>query len=272
LVFHIPGFWGRNTVAKFDLLFLMKARVYVNDTINIKEQVEILVKLQAIDSDKKKIDAMLSKVDKKIRTLDADLNAYRSIVKNSENELEELRKKYRDLESELSMNNPRIESSKEKLRAVKTNKEYQSLLKEIEELKKINSSLEDSILECLEQIEQSESSIKESEAEFTAIEERVGQEKLEVSRDADKAEQKLQELNKERAKVADKVAPEMLNTFEKVRGKSRGMTIAPVIDAVCQACNMNIPPQMYNELQRFKALTFCPSCQRIIYWKSAEAV
>ncbi|MEE9535799.1 MAG: C4-type zinc ribbon domain-containing protein, partial [Desulfobacterales bacterium] len=35
--------------------------------------------------------------------------------------------------------------------------------------------------------------------------------------------------------------------------------------AVCQGCNVNIPPQLYNELQRFDTLMFCPHCQRIIY-------
>jgi len=244
----------------------------VNDKIDIKEQIEILVKLQSIDIETLKIDAMLSRVDEKIKALDADLDASRSIVKNSESTLEEQRKKYRDLDAELSMNNPRIESSKEKLRAVKTNKEYQSLLKEIEELKKNSSSMEDGMLECLEQIEQSEASFKESEAEFKIIEDRVNQEKVEVEREAEQAKEKSRKLAAERSKVAGIVSPEVLDTFEKVKGRSRGMTIAPVINSVCQACNMNIPPQMYNELQRFETLKFCPNCQRMIYWKSVEAV
>jgi hypothetical protein len=44
--------------------------------------------------------------------------------------------------------------------------------------------------------------------------------------------------------------------------------IIAVIDAVCQGCHMNIPPQMYNELQRGDNLTKCPMCQRLIYWKN----
>ena len=31
---------------------------------------------------------------------------------------------------------------------------------------------------------------------------------------------------------------------------------------------MNIPPQMYNELQRTLELMTCPFCSRIIYWDS----
>jgi predicted nucleic acid-binding Zn-ribbon protein len=239
----------------------------VNNMTDLKEQTEILVKLQSIDSGKKRISTMLSKVDEKIRELNVELYTSRSIVEQSENELDGLRKKYRELETELNMNAPRIEKSKEKLRAVKNNKEYQSLLKEIDEVKKQSSLMEDGMLECLEQIENSEGSAKQSETEFRSIEERIQQEKQEVSKETKKGKLELETLNGEWDQVAAGVAPQIMNTFDRVREKARGVAIAPAINAVCQACNMNIPPQMFNDLQRFESLTFCPSCQRIIYWK-----
>jgi len=237
----------------------------VNNKIDLKEQTEILVKLQSIDSGKKTINIMLSKVDDQIKKLDLELDASRTIVEKSETALDDLRKKYRDIETELNMNAPRIEKSKEKLRAVKNNKEYQSLLKEIEELKKQSSSMEDNMLECLEQIESSEASVKNSEIEFRSIEERILLEKEDVAEESEKGGLELQALNADWEKVSVAVDPDILQTFEKVRQLVGGVTIAPVINAVCQACHMNIPPQLYNELLRFDSLKYCPSCQRIIY-------
>jgi hypothetical protein len=57
-----------------------------------------------------------------------------------------------------------------------------------------------------------------------------------------------------------------MQKFNTVKGLTRGTGIAPVLDSICLGCNMNIPPQMYNELQRFDSIKFCPHCQRIIYW------
>ena len=208
---------------------------------------------------------MLSKVDEKMKELDRELDTSRVIIEKSEAALGDLRKKYRDLETELNMNAPRIEKSKEKLRAVKNNKEYQSLLKEIEELKKQSSLMEDEMLECLEQIESSEASVKDSEIEFKTIEERIGLEKEEVAQESQKGQRELQALNGEWEKVSVAVDPVIMETFEKIRQLVGGVTIAPVVNAVCQACNMNIPPQLYNELQRYDSLKYCPSCQRIIY-------
>ena len=237
----------------------------MNNKIDLKEQTEILVKLQSIDSGRKKINIMLSKVDDQIKKLDRELDASRTIVEKSETALDDLRKKYRDIETELNMNAPRIEKSKEKLRAVKNNKEYQSLLKEIEELKKQSSSMEDKMLECLEQIESSESSVKNSEIEFKSIAERIQLEKEDVAKESDKGRLELQALNADWEKVTAAVDADILRTFEKIRQMVGGVTIAPVINAVRQACNMNIPPQLYNELLRFDSLKYCPSCQRIIY-------
>ena len=237
----------------------------MNNNIDLREQTENLVKLQSIQSGKKRINAMLSKVDKKFSDLDRELVASRAIVDKKEGDLENQRKKYREIESELNMNAPRIDKSKEKLRAVKNNKEYQSLLKEIEDLKKQSSSMEDNMLECLEQTEKLEAAIKESETEFQSIKEHIQHEKEDVGKAAEKGKLELETLNTEWEQVSAAVAPEILKTFEKTRQLVGGVTIAPVINAVCQGCHMNIPPQLYNDIQRFDSLKYCPSCQRIIY-------
>jgi len=237
----------------------------VNNNIDLREQTENLVKLQSIQSGKKRINAMLSKVDKKFSDLDRELVASRAIVDKKEGNLENQRKKYREIESELNMNAPRIDKSKEKLRAVKNNKEYQSLLKEIEDLKKQSSSMEDNMLECLEQTEKLEAAINESATEFQSIKEHIQYEKEDVGKAAEKGKLELETLNTEWEQVSAAVAPEILKTFEKTRQLVGGVTIAPVINAVCQGCHMNIPPQLYNDIQRFDSLKYCPSCQRIIY-------
>jgi hypothetical protein len=46
--------------------------------------------------------------------------------------------------------------------------------------------------------------------------------------------------------------------------------VAPVVDAVCQGCHLNIPWQLFNELHRFDELTFCPHCRRIIFCQEEE--
>jgi predicted nucleic acid-binding Zn-ribbon protein len=49
-----------------------------------------------------------------------------------------------------------------------------------------------------------------------------------------------------------------------------GRAVGPVKNGICQACNMNIPPQRFNELIKGNSLLFCPNCRRIIYWAEDE--
>ena len=118
-----------------------------------KEQIRFLAELQQIEIEASKIRSILSSVNHRIEALDHNLNAFEENIKDEQARISELNQKYRTYESEMQMNLDRIVKSKEKLRSVKTNKEYQSSLKEIEEIKAISSKIEDEMLQYLEKIE-----------------------------------------------------------------------------------------------------------------------
>ena len=46
----------------------------------------------------------------------------------------------------------------------------------------------------------------------------------------------------------------------------RGLALVPVKNGTCQGCNMNIPPQLFNMIQRGDSIELCGNCNRIIYW------
>ena len=236
--------------------------------MSVRQQIEILVKLQALDMEIHDIQQLLDAVPGKINTLDAEVEAQSSIVLNDKQEIDALKKAYRSFESDLNANGPKIEKSKQRLSTVKTNKEYQSLLKEIDDLTLINSDLEDRMLELLDRMDALEKGLKENEKKIRAFKAQADQDKSEILSAAESARAKLEALQRERQRVHDGVSPEFINKFNKVRQQVGNVAVARVVNAVCGGCNTNIPPQMYNELQRFDQLMICPHCQRIIYSES----
>ncbi len=231
----------------------------------MREQISILVRLQTIDSDIQKIESRLGKVDGEIAALDSELDEFESSIKEKVAIDEEYQKTFRSLESDANMNPPKIAKSKEKLTSVKTNKEYQALLKEIEDLKTANSKIEDQMLEILEQSDTAEAQLSEKNQEFEFAKNRVAGEKAGITMAAEKDRTRLAELQVDFQTVLDTVNPDILKAFRSVRSRIGNLAVAKVEDAVCEGCHMNIPPQMYNELQRFESLMYCPQCQRIIY-------
>lgn len=231
----------------------------------MREQIEILVKLQAIDSDIHQVNQRLGKVDGQKSRLDLELNGAKSSKESLQAEMDALNKSYRALESDTGLNVTKVAASKGKLSSVKTNKEYQSLLKEIDDIQTLNSKLEDRMLEILDQIDKLESQLAEKNRRFESAEKRVAEDKAEIEKVAAADRETLAGLQDDFKAVMDSVSPDTLKVFQSVRNRVGNLTIAKVENAVCAGCHMNIPPQMYNELQRFEALMYCPHCQRLIY-------
>ena len=236
-----------------------------------KKQIDTLVKVQQIEIEAGKLKKYLQAVPDRISGLEQQLNDYIHSVESDESAVEEFNKKYRALEAEVQINLTKIEKSQEKLRSVKTNKEYQSSLKEIDDIKSANSSLEDEMLEVLEKIENSEKLLNERKQHYNEIVDESKQEKDAIQKDARKREEKLVELESNRGAIAGELDAGLIDVFNRVKAKHADrVAIVAVRDAVCLGCNMNIPPQIYNELQRCDSLKYCPSCERIIYWQNQE--
>jgi predicted nucleic acid-binding Zn-ribbon protein len=234
--------------------------------MNIKEQIDILIKLQKIEIESDDIKSKLSGVSNKLDSFDAELKEFEQSIIDEESLLNDLSKKYRSYDSDAQTSLALIKKSPEKLRAVKTNREYQSILKEMEELKAKNSQAEDEMLLALDHIDETEKNISVKKDEYSRVKERVNSDKETIMREVEYGKERLAKLEAEWNSISIGVEPELLKRYMMVKQRVKGIAIASVVKSVCSGCNMNLPPQMYNELQRCDSLKFCPNCQRIIYW------
>jgi len=142
-----------------------------------KKEITALVKLQSIDIETEKRKIFLRDGPAQIKNLDQKLDEFTGKVENDEEFIAELNKKYRAYESDIQLNLGKIAKSQEKLRSVKTNKEYQSSLKEIDDIKAINSKIEDEMLEFLEEIETAEQALSQSKKQYSRMVEEISREK-----------------------------------------------------------------------------------------------
>jgi predicted nucleic acid-binding Zn-ribbon protein len=236
----------------------------------MKEQIEILVSLQQIEIESISVKTHLCSISKRLDLLHSSQTELSQRIAAETAKIEEVRKLYRSHESDIKQNQVMIKRSQERLNSIKNNREYQALLKEIEELKRTNSATEELMIDCLNQIDDAEKEAAVMQEELQRVKDGILQEQQVVDTETGKAGKRLQELDQERQKMSCKIDADVLKLFQKVQSQQvRGNAVVPVQDAVCHGCYVNIPPQMYNELQRCDKLRMCPNCQRIIYWKQA---
>jgi len=236
----------------------------------MKEMLKNLIDLQRVESEAVSIKLKLNNVAHSLEELDARVFDSGKGLQEIQAQLDELQKQYRRHDSDIQMNQSRVKKSREKLGSVKNNKEYQSILKEIEDMQLKNSLVEDEMIAILEQIETIERSIHTKKSETEKIKAQVDIEKKTIQQDMIRNQQRLARLETDIAKISQQVEPELLRKYRLVKDQTRGIAIAAVHQAVCQGCNLNIPSQMYDKLQRDEKLTMCPHCQRIIYWEETE--
>ncbi len=235
---------------------------------NIKEQISCLVKLQGIETDRFNINIRLDKVQGNLEDLDIKLKAFEQEVENETDIIDEIKIQYRRSESDTQENLLRVQKSRVRLGSVKNNKEYQALIKEIEELDNKNSQIEDKMLEYLDYIDETEKQIGFKKKALIAFSKEVEEEKNNVIQKSEEDKRRLVELNREREETLKEIDSPLVDKYNMVRETVGRITIVRVKDSVCLGCNMNMPAQKYNELQRCDSLQFCPHCHRIIYWKN----
>ena len=238
---------------------------------HIQDQIGILVEVESVDVEILRADRQITTLSNEAARLDRLVAEREAQVSAEKSALEDLRKAYRELESESKINAGMIAKSNEKLRAVKTNKEYQSILKEIEEIRKKISSIEDQMIEQLEAIESAEQAVAQKETELAQMMQSCQEKKETFANQAQRGRKVVATLNEKKAQISAKADPKIITILNDVRKKVRGTPVVPAVRATCMGCHMNIPAQLFNELQRCDEIRFCPHCHRIIYWQAKDS-
>src|SRR3989339_1254832 len=119
----------------------------------MKTRLKLLLDLQTCDNRITEILRKKAEGPLRIKGLRGDLEEIDRQNKETQDKLEGLKKERRGFESEVQELVGKIQKSSIKLSNVKSNKEYAAALKEIEDLKSMQISLEDKILKYMEDIE-----------------------------------------------------------------------------------------------------------------------
>ncbi len=226
-----------------------------------------LIELQKMDSRIAEIEAVISDMPQQVKQLTDKLEKAQKGYDAISNELAENKKAYANLENELAEKKELLASSQKKLTSVQNNKEYESVLRELDSLKK--------------SISDGESKLKEMtnlnfkyESEFATVKELTEnlQQQLEDLKNSKVDEDKelhneLIEIKEKRDNFTTDIKKSVLAKYERVRVHRSNIGIVAVKDEVCDGCYMRIPPQLYVDVKKDKSIYSCPHCQRILYYK-----
>jgi predicted nucleic acid-binding Zn-ribbon protein len=236
----------------------------------LKEQILLLIKLQDIDSEIKRLTARKGALPEEKERLEEEREHFEKGIEEDKEQRDTLNQAHSDKEKELRGNIESAKKTKNRLLEVKTNKEYEAMLKEIENINKKNSSIEDEIINLLEEVEKAGTNLKEREAERVEYIKSNERDITRIDEEMDSIDSLLKKMLAEDATCREIIKPDLLKRYDVIKEKRNGQAVVPVWKEVCGGCHMNIPPQLYIELQKYEKVMLCPNCNRIIYWEDRD--
>ncbi|MDD3249140.1 MAG: C4-type zinc ribbon domain-containing protein [Smithellaceae bacterium] len=236
----------------------------------MKEQLLLLIGLQECDSQLVKLAAKKIRLPEKIQAMENDFQTYRESIAQNKQKQEELKARRAEYEAAIAKIGDGMVKTKEKLLEVKNNKEYQAMLKEIETAEKTRGEMETRIIALMENMDQLSVLVKKDDEALEEETRKHEQEKKIIEDDLSAVDADTASWTEKRAELQKQITADLLNRYERVKKRNNGLGVISVWKAVCSGCHMNIPPQLYNELQRSSDLLSCPNCNRIMYFKNQE--
>jgi predicted nucleic acid-binding Zn-ribbon protein len=239
----------------------------MNLEATLNEQLKLLIELQEIDS-------AIILLAEKIESHPGKLDQFKKPLKEAKAAFEKIQSKFKDLQKKRKskeMELEEVEDKIDKLRSrrgdIKTNKEYEAHLKEIEGFEVNREKTEEDILNIMENMDNFEKEVKEEEAKVKKTESDFSAQENLIKEEQQKLSAELDEQKDRRKAFVSKLDQEVYNQYMNLLKRLGDSAVVQVNNEVCLGCNRNIPPQFYNEVKSSDDIYTCYYCKRFVYYK-----
>jgi predicted nucleic acid-binding Zn-ribbon protein len=234
------------------------------EAANLREKLKALAELQKVDLEVASLRKAADVHPRQLAELERELGAARSAIEAERNRVADIEKQKTTLEQNIADEKDKVKKWEARLAEQRSTREYSALAREIDIAKKANQTMAEELVELVKTLAAAREAVKGKETEFTSRQEQLSGRMTELKGKLSQAEGQVKALEGKRSSVAAAVDATLLRRYETVRKKKLPAMVG-VVAGTCQGCNMNVPPQLYNNLRVSLGTDVCPSCHRIIY-------
>ena len=234
-------------------------------TVDLKSQLSNLIKLQAVDSQIYSLRSEKASKPEEIKVIELSFEAKKASLAELDKKSTDLQKQRKERELELGSKDEAMKKLQGQLYSLKTNKEYQTMLQQIQDAKADASVIEDKILELFDktdalkvELEKEKQKLKEEEQIFLTKKKQVDDRVKEI-------DERLSALEAQRKQALQDIDAKILSQYERILANRDGLAIVIVKGNSCGGCNMFVPPQVINLIKMYEHIITCEMCNRILY-------
>ena len=214
-------------------------------------------KIRALQHQLKLAPTESKELDEKLATATKNLEG----VKLKSKEIEVERKK---LETEAQAKRDTIAKYQTQKFQTRKNEEFQALNNEIKRYENEIRSVEDRELELMESAETAKATVATTEKETQATKTQVERQLTDIAGKTGAVAAQLKELETERARLAEGVEEDLLDTYQRLF-KNKNEAVVALEHDVCMGCHMKVTTQTVVRVKAKREIVNCEQCGRILY-------
>ena len=213
------------------------------------------------------INEVRRKIPERLHIAETPLREATQLLNDTKASVDAAIKERRVHEKDLEAHEAQTEKMKSHAANLKTNKEYQAHLFELELANKKRGDVEEKILLAMEKIDQLQKALQELQEKKQAHEKVFVQEKFGLDMQDKELAKELAQLEGQYRDASGKIEKVLLARYNQVKASRKDHPLAAVRDGICLGCRLQIPPQLIAQVKRSDDLQICPYCRRMLYWE-----
>jgi len=228
---------------------------------------ERLISLQKIETERAAVARIISEIPARQADLDARASAATAAVEAAKAQHASLSTDRRNAEKEMAAAEARLAKFKDQQQQVKTNKEYQAMIHEIDTAKADVDKWSEAVLIKMDEVDAAAAGLKKAETELRLVQDQISAAKKTLDEERAAAETRLASLTAARDAMASSIEdPRALHIFDGFVKNRKTAALSQAVDGLCTECRVRLRPQVFAEVRRNDALRQCDNCQRILYY------
>ena len=237
----------------------------------MNQELDLLLKLQVIDYDIGELERSKEYLPDMMENLKKEISDAKNHLEQTTTDLENAKVSQRQLELDISELENNLQKFQKQMMSIKTNKEYDALVAEIDNVKQKLSGKETELLETIDHIATFEKELETSKEKLNSVN-GSNFKQLEILQEkVDTIGNRMSDKVNNRNEISTSIPRRTLSVYERVRKGKGGTVVVSVKKRACGACYKALTPRKIQEVKKADQVLTCDHCGRILFWNDNDS-
>lgn len=233
----------------------------------MQDDLELVSKLQALDRRIVELRKEVAELPKQMAVIEKQLEHHTRQLDAAKAIQTANLKERKQREGEIQTFQQKIAKLRDQMQQAKTNEQFKAFQNEIDYAQKEIGKAEERILALMEEAEPLDKNVKLADKALADEKKSVEARKAEARQRTVADQKELTERGPEREQLVKSMPANVSKAYDRVRRKyPSGLVLSEAADGRCSACQIQMRPQVFQDVKSSQEMMFCESCGRILFY------